>query len=534
MWCCDDRHNTTMLALVPTNDDRTLLQELEDLEHLDTAETRARLRGQGSLLGFVEHFWDEVEPTNKFVGNWHIWELCKILEASHRGEEWALRLIINVPPGTLKSLIVSVFFPAWCWAQNPKLRFLTASYSANLSTRDSLRMRNLVQSAEFQRLFPLNLADDQNAKTRYNTTSGGWRFSTSVDGAGTGEHPHYIIIDDPHSAAQAESDAERKAAIAWVDRTISSRGANELTNVRIIVIMQRLHELDLTGHLLAKGGWHHVCWPMRYMKARPKTHAAPAYTPDPRDPRTTEGELLIPTVFSERKVQQLERDLGPFAAAGQLQQQPAPEGGGLFARENWRFIGADTRTGRRGRRVRAWDTAATAGAGDYTVGVLICEEWEDRPDPDPKRAGRLLYQPTGRYFIESVVRGQWGPDDVDRIILETAKMDGKRVAIREQREGGASGKSTIAARRTLLKGYDYDEVLLGTNKVQRSKPLRSQQAGNNVYLEEADWNAVFVDEAAIFPLGRNDDQVDAASTAFETVILEPVPEYNALEGKLVL
>jgi predicted phage terminase large subunit-like protein len=487
-----------------------------------------------SLWEFVKASWKIVEPEQELTENWHLVRLCRVLEDVTAG--LIRRLIINVPPGTLKSLLVSVFWPAWAWARKPGLRFLTASYGAHLTTRDNLKSRDIVTSPWYQRLFPLGLVEDQNTKTRYNTDRGGWRIATSVGGVGTGEHPDVIIIDDPTTADQAASKAERDAANRWFDRTISSRGITR-PGLAIVVIMQRLHEDDLSGHLLRRGGCDHVRWPMRFERCeclaegglrvrdlkdpaerqaavervrhedRCAVHKADvAWQPDAHDPRTEPGELLIPALIPEDKVRQLELDLGPYGAAGQLQQRPAPEGGGLFKLEWFKYIDSVPADDPVVRAARGWDTAASEGKGDWTRGVKIGET----------RSGKfVVFPPAG---------GQLSPDGVDKLILAVARMDGPSVAQREEKEGGAAGKAVVEARAKLLKGHDYAGVVVSGSKVTRSKPFRAQVEAGNVYLVRGEWNAEYTTELCAFPTGKHDDYVDASGTAFNAVLLEPYGE----------
>ena len=270
------------------------------------------------LPEFIRMAWPLVEPTTDLSWNWHLDELCDVLEAVTRGE--IKRLVINVPPGSAKSLTVSVFWPAWEWATDASLRYLTASYSDANTIRDNRRLRAIVSSDWYRKAYGVEVAGDQWAKIRFDTKAKGWRIATSVGGMGTGEHPDRIIVDDPLKAADARSIVSMEACCEWFDRTVSTRVAR---NPAIVLIMQRLHEGDLAGHLLAKGGFEHVCFPMRFDPERK----------DPRDHRSQAGELLWPEMWPEEKVRQEELDLGPFGTAGQLQQRPAPEGGGLFKRE---------------------------------------------------------------------------------------------------------------------------------------------------------------------------------------------------------
>ena len=527
-----------MLALANQDDHDDLTAFLtRDADEMDVYLLREQLNA--SLFEFLKWSWVILEPETPFVDNWHIRELCKLLQsigiAGDKGEK-CRRWVINISPGTMKSLLVGVIFPAWLWARTAgKTRFLTASYGQHLTVRDNLRVRQIVESPAFKRIFAdLKLVDDQNTKTRFNTAKGGWRIATSVDGVGTGEHPHYIIIDDPTTAAQAMSEPERQRANQWFDRTISSRGVAH--GVTILIVMQRLHEDDLAGHVLKRGGFQRVCFPMRYEKCKcpggePRVLAEDErctlhkndldWTPDPRDPRRIEGELMFPKLFDEAKVRQLELDLGQYGAAGQLQQRPSPEGGGLFKREWFKFIDRE-QLPRLFRRVRGWDTAGTEGAGDYTVGVDMLEGFEWRPDPDDPSGRRKKLMSTGQFYVADVARDQLSPAGVDALMLAVARQD-KTVPVREEKEGGASGKAVIAARAKLLVGHDYQCVQLGTNKIVRAKPYRSQCEGGNVSLVRAAWNAQYLDELCNFPTGKYDDQVDASSCAFNSLLLEPVP-----------
>lgn len=482
-----------------------------------------------SLFEYVKAAWHLVEPSQEFTGNWHVEVLCKELQDFFHGK--TKRLIVNVPPGTLKSLLVEVFFPTWVWAKNPKKRFLTASYGGHLTMRDNLRARQIIESPWFQARWPVKLQEDQNTKTRYNTTEHGWRIATSVNGQGIGEHPDFIIIDDPHTNQQAQSEAERTAALRWFDGTISVRLGR---NPGIIVIMQRLHEDDLAGHLIKRGGWRCVRWPMRFEKCACPTapecagdeeqrciyhRADPTFTADPTDPRTAEGELLFPALFPESKVTQLELDLGSYGSAGQLQQRPSAVGGGLFKRGWFKFLDVAPALM---RLVRGWDTAGTEDAGDYTCGCKLGEEfeWVLTQAHGHERAKREL-KSTGRFIVLDMQRDQLGPDGVDKLMLATAQLD--QCPQREEREGGASGKAVIGARAKLLKGFDYEEVQLGQNKAVRAKPLRAQAQAGNLYLLRGAWNEAFIKELSEFPTGKHDDQVDAASCAFNCVLLEEPP-----------
>lgn len=474
-------------------------------------EARA-LRLKTNLIDFVRGAWDIVEPNRDFISNWHIEEMCLLLQDIADGK--TKRAIINVPPGTMKTLLVSVFFPCWLWARNPRLKILTASYSRDRAFDANLAGRKIIRSPWFQEHWPLRLKADQDEKGRFDSVAGGWRIATSVEGEGTGLHPDFILIDDASTATDAQSEVERQGVIRWFQGTVTTRGAG--VDAAIIVLGQRLHEEDLSGFLLgspSKASWTHVSWPMRFECARPPSDQETAgYQADPRDRRTQEGELLWPALFWESKVAQMEMDLVEDAA-GQLQQRPSARGGRLFKIEMFQYYDAPPALMRVGR---GWDTGATEGGGDPTVGVKMGEEIVSRIEN-----GLKLATPSGRFYILDVVRENLGPDGVDRLFKSTAELDGPEVAQREEREGGSSGKAVTNARAKLLKGFDYAEVPKNVNKVIYSKPFRAQVNAGNVYLPRgASWVPQYVNELRDFPAGKNDDQVDGSATAFNTVLLE--------------
>lgn len=441
-----------------------------------------------SLKFFVRRAWPIVEPTTPLVWNWHLDKLCHVLvEVSNNNIK---RLKINVPPGTGKSLLVGVLWPAWEWAHDPSLRYLTASYSDDNTIRDNRRLRSVIQSSWYRKLFPgVQLSSDQYAKIRYETTSKGWRIASSVGGVGTGEHPDRIIIDDPIKAkdARASSGKALDSCVDWYDGTISTRIARDPA---IILVMQRLHQKDLSQHVEDKGGYYDVMFPMRFEPERK----------DPLDERTVDGELLWPELWPEAKVHQEEIDLGPFDAAGQLQQRPEPEGGGLFKRHYFEIVDAAPADI---WWFRGWDTAGTERGGDWVVGVKLG-----------------IHESTGVTYIDHVARDQLDDIGVDRLIKNTASLDGVDCAIREEKDVGSAGMAVVKSRSRTVHGYDYKWESITGDKVVRCKPFRAQCQAGNVKLVRGDWNAPYIDVMCSFPVGTHDDDVDATSCAYNAAVSE--------------
>jgi predicted phage terminase large subunit-like protein len=444
-----------------------------------------------SLKDFIYQAWSLVEPESKLEWNWHLDELCLALEAVTRGE--IKRLIVNIPPGFSKSIFISVLWPAFEWASKPGLRYLTASYSDVNTIRDNRRLRTIVTSDWYKKHYKVELASDQWAKVRFDTTVKGWRIASSVEGTGTGEHPDRIIIDDPIKAEDASSEAERKKCTDWFNNTISTRVRRDPA---IILVMQRLHLDDLSGHLLALGGWDHICFPMHYRETTVDEHGKLIWQTDQRDHRIIPGELLWPDVYTEEKVQQIANLLGAFGVAAQLEQDPIPVGGGLFKRDWFDFVDAAPIDA---DRCRGWDIAESdekEKKGDWTVGVRLAKS----------RANGMIY-------VEDVQRDQ--KVLVDKLIESVAETDGVKCKIRE---GAGSGKAMIKARSILLQGYDYAASPETDSKIERANPFRAQCEARNVKIVRGDWNEAYLSVLTSFPVGKYDDDVDASSNAFNELV----------------
>ncbi len=287
-------------------------------------DTEMQLILRNNLSCFTEKVFKTVDPSAVYLHNWHISLIAEYLLACQRGD--IKRLIINIPPRFLKSISVSVAYPAWLLGHDPAAKIMTASYSQDLSFKHSLDCRLTIESEWYQQLFPnTKLVEDQNTKKKFVTTERGHRIATSVGGSATGEGAGTLIVDDPHSAMQAQSEVQRATANTWFDQTFATR-LNDKKNGCIIVIMQRLHEDDMTGYLLKKGGWEHLCLPLIAEKDEVLEKGSV------RIERTI-GHNLHPDRMDEAEIEKEKAALGSYAFAGQYQQRPSPEGGGEFRKE---------------------------------------------------------------------------------------------------------------------------------------------------------------------------------------------------------
>ena len=292
-------------------------------------EERARHAARGGLIKFVRYFWDVLEPKTKFVDGWAIQAICEHLEAVSRGE--ITRLLLNVPPGFAKSLIVNVFWPAWEWSiYGAHLRYVSFSYAAHLTARDNEKFRDLLLSYKYQQLYGSRFKLVKVGSEKVQSDKTGWKFASSVGGVGTGERGDRVLLDDPHNVKEAESETVRTETVRWFREAMQNR-LNDLATGVIVVIMQRVHEADVSGCIIENyPEYVHLCIPMEFEESRLcETEIGWA------DPRDEEGELAWPERYPAEVLTPF-RSM-PFLWAGQYQQRPEPRGGGIIKRDYWRI-----------------------------------------------------------------------------------------------------------------------------------------------------------------------------------------------------
>jgi hypothetical protein len=270
------------------------------------------VRSEVSFYEFFKQAWPVLEGGVSFIDNWHIGAIAEHLEAVYKRD--IRRLLINVPPRSGKSSLVSVSFPAWVWIHNPYEKFMYASYNAQLSLEHSLNCRRLIESVWYRSRWGdlCAMASDQNAKGFFENKSGGYRIATSVDGGSTGRGASILICDDPNSVSEENSDVKLEWANNWKSQIWSTRMNNPKDDCEI-VIQQRFNERDISAILPSSKG---KVW---------------------QDPRTKEGELFCPDRFGQREVERYKRELGAYGYAGQYQQRPAPAEGGIFKKTSFRI-----------------------------------------------------------------------------------------------------------------------------------------------------------------------------------------------------
>lgn len=484
-----------------------------DLTQLKSSEELAHGLAARSFKWFVRLAWDKIDPS-PLVWNWHVEAICDHLQAVTEGQ--IRRLIINIPPGHAKSMLVSVLWPAWVWAKKPQWRALFASYELGLVTRDAVKCRDLMRSEWYERWFrgtnspfeccpSWSFADDQDQKTYFSNTAGGFRVALSVGGKGTGYRGDALIIDDPMKADDAHSKLARETVIRWKTETMSSR-FNDPKKASEVLIMQRLHEDDLSGYLLKQGGWQHLRLPSEFERHQ----GSKTYTIKNKkfwsDPRFREGELLFPQKFPREVLDELKsgRGMGSYAYAGQHQQRPVPAEGGLIKRawfnRRWVLPGEALPDGVEARHV-------PTNFDNYTCWVDAA--FKKTSDSDRVAIGVFGSKGADQYLLE-LVWAQMGFVDTVKALLDVRarwpKMSGIYI------EDKANGSAIIDTLKGKLPGIIPINPDGGKEaRVASASPFI--EAGNLWLPYSAPWVEDFITEACAFPKAPHDDAIDMTAYA---------------------
>ncbi len=465
---------------------------------------------EGSLHEFVKAAWHLIEPSTPFVDGWHVRTLCDHLTAVTEGR--IRKLLVSQPPRTGKSSVISVLWPAFCWARFPAKRWMFASYASHLSLRDSRRRREIIQSKWYRNYWwGWRIKTDQNRADFFENSRLGFMMAISTGGAGTGEGCDVLVADDVLKADDRYSPAALRHCHEWWDTTMSTR-INDPKTVARVIIGQRICENDLHGHLLEQGGWQHLCYPMRWEDGHP--YATGTFPDGSQDPRSLPGAttaLLWPERFDEKAIQDYQPP-GMYDRAAQLQQRPAPDEGGIFSRKNFCYFDAE-------------------GSGNDEVLVLHTREGTERR----VMASECTWFQTCDTALKAQQDSDWTvvgtfavtPQpialvvyDVCREKLPVPRQYGFLVAQRQRHsrvlfqavEEAASGIGLI--QEGVMRGTAFRILKAKGSKEQRAVPISVQYENGAVYHR---MRAPYVDswewELTTFPSGQHDDCVDVAAYA---------------------
>lgn len=442
-----------------------------------------------SFFRFVQEFWGEIIP-EKPVWNWHIPYLCDELQTLAlrvvRREPKLYDLVINIPPGSTKSTLATVMFPVWCWTIDDSLRFITASYSIDLSLEHAEYSRDIIRSDKFKRLFPeIEIKKDKDLKTNYKTSGKGQRYSTSVGGTVTGIHSHITTVDDPLNPKQAASPVSLKTANEFIGKTLSSRKVDKAITP-IVLIMQRLHENDPTGVWLSKKADRikHICLP---------AEESDRVQPEELREKYVDG-LLDPVRITRDNIEEAKVDLGSYGHAGQYEQAPAPKDGGIFKKLwfgscNWTEFEAASH----GHRV-TWD-------------VLLDGAYTEEKKNDP--SGFLVFCKIGATFYVRMASSVWKEQpDLERHIPVFAAANGygkSSVIAIEPKANGLSTAQNMKKRSTLNIVIDAPPE---KDKISRARDVSAVVEAGRVILIDGPWNEEYITQVATFPNAKHDEYVD--------------------------
>lgn len=446
-----------------------------------------RRAARSKMLPFVSF----VNPA--YSPQWFHEVICEHLDAFVSRE--IENLMVFMPPQHGKSQLVSRALPAFIFGQKPDAKVIGASYAAELIQGMNRDVQRIIDSPAYARLFPQTRLSEPGGRGGFlrNTdvfeivNQRGQYRCAGVGGGLTGFPCDFGIIDDPYKDyAEATSQTVRNAVWEWFTSVFLSRthaGTGKL------LTLTRWHEDDLAARLLELEPHK---WCVLSLPALCEVEGAP-------NDRRTVGEALWPQRFPVETLHE-RRFLNPHQFEALYQQNPTPKEGAFFKVAGIEIVPFAPEGL---RLVRAWDKAATHGAGDYTAGVL------------------LGVDTSGAYTVLDVVRGQWSTDVRDARIKATAQRDGKATKVRGPQDPGGAGKSDALAFSRLLAGFSVKTAPVSGDKMTRADPFSSQLNAGNVKLVKGEWNRDFIEELRAFPNGRHDDQVDAASDAFSELNAPP-------------
>lgn len=440
-----------------------------------------REKAERTLPAFIEQAWAVIEPGTPYVDNWHIHLIGEYMQAINQGQ--IKRLIINIPPRNMKSIEATVCYPAWTWTKSPEKRFIKVSYADTLSRKHNILTRDIITSPWYQENWGgvFSLKDDVNRQNEFKNSAQGFMFSTSIGGTLTGEGGDVIIIDDPQDPTQANSIAERETVISFFQNKLQTR-LNDPENGVIILIMQRLHEKDLTGHILSERlGYEHLRLP-----AIAPERTVITFPISKKQVVREEDDVLNPARFSRKVLDELKRTMGSMQFAGQFQQSPVPDEGIIFKRE---WLNKTFR--------------------ELPAGATIIQSWDlpfKNSEVSAKCAGIVMARKGAELFILDCVNDKMSfVDSVTAIKDLTRKHPKARGKVVEDK---ANGPAII----DFLKKDVPGMIAFNPRGSKEDRALSVApyfEAGNVYFLEGAPWAGDLREDLRKFPNGTYKDTVDA-------------------------
>jgi len=490
--------------------DRLDVSKAEEFINLPLDEVD-KILSEKSLAEFLKCMWSTIDP-HDYVHGWHIDAISDHVMAVINKE--ILRLAVNIPPRHCKSSIISVATTPWAWINHPELQFVYFSYASSLSIRDGVKSRRILEGPKYKSWFGdrFKLTSDQNTKIRFDNDKGGYRISTSVTGVATGEGGDILIIDDANNVQEAESDIIRTGVNDWFDEVIQSR-LNDPKTGALIEIQQRSHAKDLTGHIMSKYGddYVYLVLPGRYecdSRRKMSLRTFHGFT----DPRTEEGQLLWEERFGEKEMATLEKGLGPYGTAGQIQQRPAPREGAMIPldkfqryktmppQETWLRLSISFDTALKETELHAYSVGEVWV--ETSAGLFLLYVWRKKARyPELKRVAKLICD-------------EWQPNE---ILIEDKSSGSVLIQdLREERKYPVKAIEPGLMDKIMRMEVEASAIEAGYCWLPENADV---EVHSGVALHKCTWLTEFESECIDFPNSEYKDQIDPMSQYLKTVRL---------------
>ena len=434
------------------------------------------------LSAFIEKVFYTATGGQSYLPNWHIDAIAHVLRWCMEGK--LKRLIITMPPRSLKSICVSVAFPAFLLGHNPRARSIVVSYSQDLALKHAHDWRTVMHSDWYRYLFSsTRINPKRDTQSEVETIARGFRLATSVGGTLTGRGADYLILDDMMKPDEVMSDTKRQSAIDWYRNTLYTR-LDDKENGVVIVVQQRLHEGDIVGYLKEQEGWYHL--------DLPAIAEEEMIIPLGRDRQMVRNpeHILHPERESKAALDRAKETLGSYNFAAQYQQRPAPSGGGLVKWKWFQFYEEKPHKGRQDEIIQSWDTASKA---EELNSYSVCTTWLVRDN---------------QYYLLDVFRARLEYPDLHHKLIELNQLHCADRVLVEDKGSGTSLLQEFQNQR----GIYCIEIKPEQDKVTRMATRTPAIESGKVFLpKEAPWLAEFQRELTLFPNTKHNDQVDSVS-----------------------
>lgn len=464
-------------------------------EHNQLLMARMAYACRDSFYTFVRYFWDTIVPDEP-VWNWHIKLLCDEAQVVAiwviKREKSLYDLLVNVPPGSTKTTIFTIFLPVWVWLNSASTRIISCSYAAGLSMEHAVKSRDVVRSLKFKELYPntIFLKADQDNKAYYANTNNGSRAACSVGGAITGRHAHLILVDDPINPEEAESETKRDTALEYLDKTLSQRKTDR-ESTPTIMIMQRLNLGDPTGHWIEKAekqgkAVRHIVLPADDSLGNIKPPELRKYYKKVDD---WEHAMLDPIRIGPEALRNAQIDLGSRGFSGQMLQSPVATGGNII-KQDWIGYFDELPSQRPKSIIQSWDMAFKGGKDNA---YNVCQTW---------------FEYENGYYLVDVFREQMDfPQAKSMVVAKDSEFDAQKVLVEDKANG-----TPIMQELKIQTKINFVAIVPKGDKIERAHSCSPTFESGNVYIKRNEpWTAAYVEEITTFPNSKFADQMDTTS-----------------------